>query len=219
MKVCTDACILGAYAASLVTDLAISRCLDIGTGTGLLSLMLAQESNISIDAIDINENAVKQAKENFASSPWSSRLSAFTGDITTYTFPIKYDFIISNPPFYENDLASPDPSKNSAKHDSSLTLGELLGSIDKNLSATGSFIVLLPSHRVGMFTDIANQMSFHLRKKLMIKHSMGHSYFRGILLFSRDEGILIQQELSIRDEKNNYSSEFVELLKKYYLHL
>ena len=70
-----------------------------------------------------------------------------------------------------------------------------------------------------MFTNIAHQMRFHLRKKLMIKHSVGHSYFRGILLFSRDEGILIEEELIIRDDKNNYSSEFVELLKKYYLHL
>src|SRR5688572_17826532 len=122
MKVCTDACIFGAYAANIISNSAsqILKCLDIGTGTGLLSLMIAQKTRAIIDAIEIEEDAFIQAKENFSNSPWRQRLRAVHTDAKHLSTWVKYDFIVSNPPFYQNDLVSPLKTKNVAKHDTSL---------------------------------------------------------------------------------------------------
>ncbi|HET7116347.1 MAG TPA: methyltransferase, partial [Hanamia sp.] len=96
--------------------------LDIGSGTGLLSLMIAQKSNGEIHAIEIDENSFSQSKENFIDSPWENKLQAFNADIKSWNSQSKYDFIISNPPFFENDLKSKTQSKNLAKHHDGLTL-------------------------------------------------------------------------------------------------
>ena len=219
MKVCTDACILGSYAAKLAKNLQISSCLDIGTGTGLLSLMLAQDSAIKIDAIDIDKNAVSQAGENFEGSPWSNRLRAIFGDINVYTSPVKYDLIISNPPFYEDDLLSPHTSKNIAKHHGALRLQQLIDAIDLNLSPSGYFFVLLPFKRVTEFEEMSRQKNFFLHRKLLIRNSPLHPWYRAILFFARLEDKLMVEELVIRDKGNNYSDDFISLLKNYYLHL
>ena len=105
MKVCTDAGIFGAWVANC--QLPVANCLDIGTGTGVLSLMFAQKNaNAIIDAIEIEENAFDQAKENFLISKWSDRLNIFHTDAKDFVSEKKYDLIISNPPFYENELQS-----------------------------------------------------------------------------------------------------------------
>ena len=218
MKVCTDACILGAYASRLVSPLPLSTCLDIGTGTGLLSLMLAQDSSLIIDAIDIDAVAVEEATENFRSSPWQDRLNIIQCNITSYVSQIKYDLIITNPPFFENDLTSPQQLKNIAKHAGSLTLNNLIEVIDVNLSATGYFIILLPFHRLEEFEQMSKSMNFSLHQKLLVRHSLKHGYFRGILFFGRMWAALIEDELVIRNE-NGYTNEFISLLKNYYLHL
>ena len=137
MKVCTDACLFGAFVANCLSP--IVNCLDIGTGTGLLSLMLAQETNAQIDAVEIDAAAFQQAKENFKASPWSSRLNIFNTDILHYSTDKKYDCIISNPPFFEDDLKSFSEGKNIAKHNNALTLAQLLTAINAHLAATGFF--------------------------------------------------------------------------------
>src|ERR1700749_3701473 len=113
MKVCTDACIFGAFAANIVRRTSnIIRILDIGTGTGLLSLMLAQQADVIIDAIEIDADAYQQAQDNFTASPWKERLTVINKDILAFTVNKKYDGIISNPPFFENDLLSDNQEKN-----------------------------------------------------------------------------------------------------------
>ena len=128
------------------------RVLDIGAGTGLLSLMLAQKVNAFIDAIEINADAALQAKENFNASPWSERLAVHHQPIQTWT-ETNYDLIISNPPFFEQDLKSPNTERNLALHDTGLTLEILWQQVVRCLHTTGQFAILLPAHRLSAWPN------------------------------------------------------------------
>jgi tRNA1Val (adenine37-N6)-methyltransferase len=220
MKVCTDACLFGAYIANQVQPLSsVNSILDIGSGTGLLSLMLAQKTNATIDTVEIDANAFEQAKENIAQSSHKNRIEIFNTDIAAFNPNKKYDCIISNPPFFESDLKSDDEKKNSAKHDTSLTYITLLNAIDKNLTTHGFFSVLLPFKRSSYFEEVAAKLNFHLAKKLLVKQTPKHNYFRAILIFSRNKSVAEQSELTIKNEEGNYTKEFIQLLKDYYLYL
>ena len=215
MKVCTDSCILGAWSALRVTN--SKNILDIGTGTGLLALMLAQKSGASIDAIESDPGASEQARENIEDSPWREQIRLMEGDATKYSFVEKYDFIISNPPFYELDLHSPIAGKNRAKHDESLTLEQLLGVIKSCLKPGGDFSVLLPFHRTSYFENLAGENGFRLLEKLELRQTPGHNPFRSVLLFSTEsKGNLLISKMNIKDENGKYSSEFSELMNEYY---
>ncbi len=220
MKVCTDACILGAWTAKYLATAKtkIAKILDVGAGTGLLSLMLAQKTDAIIDAIEIDKMAFEQASDNFRQSLWSKRLTAFEVDARDFYPCNKYDFIVTNPPFYEDDLLSPSANKNVAKHGEQLKLDELILVIKNNLKASGSFAILLPYHRIAYFEDIAQKNNFFLREKLLIKQTLQHNYFRGILLFSREKSSPNVQDLTIMED-GNYSFTFIELMKDYYLKL
>ncbi|HVV06485.1 MAG TPA: methyltransferase [Puia sp.] len=218
MKVCTDACILGAWFSEKTP--AYSSILDIGSGTGLLMLMLAQKHKGEIQGIELDLFAFKQLKENIGQSRWRGDLKVFPGDVRQFNFPHKFDFIITNPPFYERDLEADSHSKNLARHSKELTLTELLTAIDENLSAEGSFGILLPYHRVHYFEDLAGSRQFHLRERLLVRQTPRHDLFRAVLHFSRNkENFIPETELSIQDEQGQYTDEFVELMRDYYLKL
>jgi tRNA1Val (adenine37-N6)-methyltransferase len=221
MKVCTDSCLFGAYIADKIEKKIIQpkRILDIGSGTGLLSLMIAQKSKAKIDAVEIDESSFKQTKENFLESPWNKQLQAVYANVKTWNASVKYDLIISNPPFFENDLKSENKNKNLAKHRDGLTLKELLRSIKNNLETNGNFAVLLPFHRTEYFKAISAENNFYLRDELLIKQTPFHSYFRGILFFETKPGQTISKELVIKDNTENYTEDFIFLLKDYYLKL
>src|ERR1700720_4654166 len=137
MKVCTDACILGAWFAEKTPS--YSLVLDIGSGTGLLMLMLAQKHKGEIQGIELDLAAYKQLKENMAQSKWKDELKVFPGDVRSFSFTHKFDFIITNPPFFEGDLAAASGAANLARHSKELTLAELLAVIDTNLESSGTF--------------------------------------------------------------------------------
>src|SRR5688572_25573553 len=137
MKVCTDACILGAWFSAKIPE--YCTVLDIGSGTGLLMMMLAQRTRSKIYGIEIDLASYKQLKENISQNKWKERLKVFPGDARTYSFPFKYDFIIVNPPFFENDLESESDREQVAKHSKMLTLDELVKVMDENLEPNGSF--------------------------------------------------------------------------------
>jgi tRNA1Val (adenine37-N6)-methyltransferase len=218
MKVCTDACLFGALAAN--TELLAHHCLDIGTGTGLLPLMYIQKNNaVIIDAVEIDKAAAQQAKENFEASPWKEKLHIFNEDILTFGPGKRYDLIISNPPFYEGDLRSANENKNKAKHDASLGLQQLLEVIDLHLSDEGQFGVLLPFHRVHYFEELATTFNFQLFRKIQIRQSPIHDYFRGVLFFSRKATELSSTDITIKGLDGQYSNEFTDLLKDYYLNI
>jgi tRNA1Val (adenine37-N6)-methyltransferase len=221
MKVCTDACIFGAWSAGKITmgEIDDASILDIGAGTGLLSLMLAQKSATKIDAIEIEENAFNQAINNFKQSPWNERLHAHHADAKDFASSEKYSFIISNPPYYENDLLSPVENKNIAKHNKGLNISELISIIKKLLNSSGNFAVLLPFQRINYFERLANKNHFYLKEQLLVKQSPEHKYFRGILLFTQTNITPVKKELIIRRADGNYTEEFMRLMRDYYLKL
>ena len=217
MKVCTDACILGAWTALKGQSFSIKNILDIGCGTGLLSLMLVQKIDATIDAIEINNAAAEQAAENIAASPWPDRINIVQSSIQDLKTITKYDLIICNPPFYEDDLRSDNENKNAAKHDTTLKLEELLALIKENLSEDGKAAVLMPFHRTAYFETTAKEKSLFTEEKLLIKQTPAHDHFRSIVFLSlkfNDEPIV--NELIIHDGQRNYTEEFKDLLNDYY---
>lgn len=215
MKVCTDACIFGAWVAQLLTGKK-GRLLDVGTGTGLLTLMVAQTSQLQFDAIDIDAGAVMQAKENFSSSPWSDRLQVNQSDVRDCKAPFPYDYVISNPPFYENDLPGEDPRRNAALHDSGLTLSALIACIPDLLKADGNWAVLLPYHRVDYFLALSASAGWQVLQRLDVLNQAQQEPFRSCLWLGRTGEISATESLVIRSN-DQYTPAFRALLGSYYL--
>ena len=225
MKVTTDACLFGAWVADEVKSqkLKIKTCLDIGAGTGLLSLMLAQKKlNVLIDTIEIDKGSYDQAKENIEASPWKARVTIIDADVKTFSFQKKYDLLISNPPFFENELKSEDIKRNTALHSNKLTLESLLNIVKENLSPNGFFYLLLPYKRNHEVKRILLEKEMAVSKKVFVKQSVHHDYFRIMLsgkLKYQDPAETVIEEISIWNEQQQYTKEFIELLKDYYLYL
>ena len=235
MKVTTDACLFGAWVANLLYDNKNHfepefNVLDIGTGTGLLALMLAQiNPNISIDAVEIDGMAALQAIENFKNSPFNQQLKIYQEDIKEFNPSMSrgYPFIITNPPFFDDDLKSPLHNRNLAMHSVALSLEELVYEIKRLLNNEGRFAILLPYHRTEYFIGLALKEGFKLLESLFVKQTMKHSYFRSMLLFIKEDNKIDTINLNNVAHKNElkikvgieYSDSFKELLSPYYLKL
>jgi tRNA1Val (adenine37-N6)-methyltransferase len=244
LKVSTDSCLFGAWVAeevrstklevgstksevgstksddrTVLLSAARSTILDIGAGSGLLMLMLAQKFSASIDGIEIDEPSYEQAKENIEASPWKDRLQLFHADVKQFQFNKKYDLIISNPPFYEGDLKPELANRNVAMHEAGLKLDELVKIVNVNLTEEGSFAVLLPFQRADYFIALAESEYLFLHTHVQVRQTATHGFFRSMLLFSKKKVETSIEELAIKDASNQYSNEFVLLLKDYYLYL
>ncbi|MBV4355824.1 tRNA1(Val) (adenine(37)-N6)-methyltransferase [Pinibacter aurantiacus] len=220
MKVCTDACVFGAWVAKEWKDGQEKlNVLDIGTGTGLLTLMLAQKVNASFNSVEIDDHAFEQASQNFAESDWKDRISIHHNDITQFSTSQKFDLIVSNPPFYEKDLKSDKHKINLARHDSSLTLSTLLQTCNALLADEGSVVLLLPFHRLADLEKEAQANGLHFAHLLRMKQTTTHDYFRLGAVLRRQPAICIVEDITIKDVSQQYTNEFVELLKDYYLYL
>ncbi len=214
MKVCTDACILGA--STEVEN--VMRILDVGTGTGLLSLMLAQRTDAKIEAVEIDEDAYQQAVINVQESDFSEKIKVFCQRIQDFTSTESYDLIISNPPFYQQSLKSPDAKANKALHAITLSFDDLIGSVLRLLSLDGKFVVLLPPFEIEKLIQIAQKKGLYLSKKILIRHDESKPVFRVIATFlTKKVHDLEEKTLIIHDEEGKiYSNEFRDLLKEYY---
>ncbi len=220
MKVCTDACVLGAWTANVMEESGVKNILDIGCGTGLLSLMLAQKINASIDAIEINPDAASQATENISVSPWNEKINVINISLHNFIPQKKYDLIICNPPFYEDDLRSGDEHKNAAKHDTTLKLEELVLFVKEHLGDKGILAVLLPFQRVNYFEKKVNEHGLFIKEKLFIKQSPQHNFFRAVIFVSKQAAQSPHTiELIIHDNERQYTTPFKKLLEDYYLKL
>jgi tRNA1Val (adenine37-N6)-methyltransferase len=215
MKVGTDAVLLGAY-LSLEN---VENILEIGMGSGLISLIAAQKSGANIMAIDIHENSVIQAQENFSLSPWAKRLKAEFISIQDFskTKQIKYDCIFSNPPFFENDLKSDNKDRNIARHNDYLSPLELILSAKILLKTKGILSIILPKTEGEQFIKLALENGYYLKRKILIYPKTSKSANRIIfdLCFYPVETVI--ESLVIRKENNDYSQEYRDLTKDFYL--
>ena len=220
MKVCTDACLFGAFVANYIEHKKSSpkNILDIGTGTGLLALMLAQKTIADIDAVEIDQAASMQANNNFVASPWNNRLNIYNTPIQLYKKinGSGYDFIISNPPFFEKSLKSDSQSKNLALHSEALTLSDLIDQIQLHLNPNGQFAILLPYNRRAYFIAKAQKLGFDIHALINVKQTQQHPFFRSMMIFGNSSFSTFSKELIIK-ENNEYTADFRALLYHYYL--
>lgn len=218
MKVCTDACIFGAVSMFPSAE----TILDIGTGTGLLSFMLAQRYPTSqITALEIDENAVQQARENSAESPFAKRITILQTPVQDYYTDgsALFSGIICNPPFYENALKSTNNQKNVAHHHTMLTFNELVDAVHRLLEPKGVCWILLPPTEMEKLSRIFTKKSFFKTKSISISHQPGKPIIREICCFernNRDISIEIEQ-LSIFETDGAYTSRIKDVLKEFYL--
>lgn len=221
MKVTTDACLFGAWAADHIAAQPEDpqNILDIGTGTGLLSLMAAQRNACLIDAVEIDQDACEQARENIEASPWPRQIQIFHTDIAAFAAKQLYDVIISNPPFYENELTSDRHKKNVAHHHAGLLLADLLKYIRLNLSPNGRFYLLLPYKRNAETTSLLQGAGLAALHITLVRQSTKHDFFRVMLCgtHERDNEMSLSNEISIVDDAGVYTHDFQVLLKDYYL--
>ncbi|RYE25873.1 MAG: methyltransferase domain-containing protein [Sphingobacteriales bacterium] len=217
MKVSTDACIQGAWTPVLP---GVKNVLDIGAGTGLLSLMLTQKNDsIKIDAIELDSDAAAQADENFRSSPWNDRLHVFQGSVQSFTKEKKYDLIICNPPFFNNSLLGPDAIRNTARHTNELSYLDIIDAMENLLGADGYASILLPTAEHKVWSQQVAEAGWFIHVELQVQPLPHKSANRIVSICSRKESPTRIEQLCIYKQQGIYTDAFVELMHPYYLQL
>ena len=249
MKVCTDACLFGAWVSNDISSSnenpkqLINSIVDIGTGTGLLTLMLAQATSThpnpaNITAIEIEPYAASEAATNFKASPWKDRIELIHDAVQNFTKTVlslspidssvtislkkRFDCVITNPPFYEGDLQSPDAQKNVASHSTSLPWETLMNEVKHLLNEEGYYYVLIPALRAYTMQKLATQNNLQLIEEVVVFNSAKQKPFRAIQkykLTSIDIKDIKRSKFIIKNELNEYTQDFINLLAPYYLHL
>lgn len=215
-KVSEMACLFGAW---IKLQSHVQVALDIGSGTGLLSLMLAQQyPMVRLDAVELNEDTYLQLVQNIKHSPFAERVKAVQIDIRQFEPRIQYDVIVVNPPFHEKQLISKQLSKNIAWHSETLALNELLACVHHLLSSDGEFFLLWPSYRLQELLSLLNSYSFFLCEKVHIKHSRLHTEKILMLKITRHITKLLESDLYVK-ENGDYSPEVRKMLSPFYLKL
>jgi tRNA1Val (adenine37-N6)-methyltransferase len=218
MKVGTDGVLLGAWALINNNPTTI---LDIGAGTGLIALMLAQRSNAGqIDAIEIDENAYEQATNNFENSPWSDRLFCFHAGLDEFVEEPEdeYDVIVSNPPFYKDDYKSENKSRDLARFEDALPFEELIEAAAFLLSEKGVFSVIIPYKEEENFIQMTIQCELYVKKITRVKGTPTSEIKRSLIAFSRNKTTeIILDDLVIETTRHQYTTEYIELTKDFYL--
>ncbi len=232
MKVGTDGVLLGAWAAVE----GAKRILDIGTGTGLIALMMAQRNEKAlIDAVEIDKKAYEEAKYNFEISKWSNRLSIFHDSIQDFAKNTaeKYDFIISNPPYFINSTKSDKAAKNQVRHTDSLSFDELLNAVNQLLTKDGKFCVVLPFYEGEQFYNLATEPSLSNRdtsgqakanklyciKKVIVRGREFKPVERLLIEFSKEKKTYEENNLIIQNspKRHDYTEDYINLTKDFYL--
>jgi len=213
MKVGVDGVLLGAWADCRN----IKYVLDVGTGSGLIALMLAQRSKAFIHAIDIDENACKQATINFNNSPFNDRLSIERSDYQNFSSSVRYDLIVSNPPYFSDSLKSPDKNRNLARHNEHLPLEVLIEKSASLLSPQGKAAFIIPFDRVATANSLAIENHLFLCRKTLVSSLQNHPPKRVLLEYSFIDQSPTETGFYIGKTKQDYSEAYRALTKDFYL--
>jgi len=216
MKVGTDAVLLGSW----VNTTNANSILDIGTGTGIVALMLAQRSNAMIDAIDIDQNAYIQATENINACKWKDHIRVHHISLQQFVMEQtdKYDLIVSNPPYFVDSSKASGESRSNARHTDQLPYDDLLNGVLKLLSPIGKFYVILPTKESELFRDMAEENKLFLTKLTRVVTRTDKPEKRWLMRFEftrksfSEDSIIIEE-----DERHSYTDAYKELTKEYYL--
>lgn len=217
MKVGTDGVLLGAWTE---TDNHCSRILDIGTGSGLIALMLAQRTQALIVGIDVEPNAVAQAAENARRTPWAERLLFLREDVLSFSPDEPFHLIVCNPPFFARSLQSPDGARSLARNNHALPLDKLIAKAAQLLSDDGTFSLILPNASADDAVMQAWACGLNLQRKCFVAACPALPPKRVLLAFRKGDAELpSSQRLNIRTADGNYSKEYINLTRPYYLYI
>lgn len=209
--------LLGAWVNVPVTG----KILDVGTGTGLIALMVAQRTSAVIDAVEQDENACIQARENVSKGPWPDRITIYHDTFQKFAKNNTgtYDLIVSNPPYFKNSLKSPERNRSLARHDDHLSYEVLLFCSSKLLGNEGKLSIILPVSERLYIQRIAEFHDLHMIRETLVKPHLGANFKRILVEFSKmKDHSCISNELAIKDENNMmYTKEYIEMVKEYYL--
>jgi tRNA1Val (adenine37-N6)-methyltransferase len=216
MKVGTDSVLLGAWCPIENNPFSV---LDIGAGTGILSLMIAQRSNAEqIDALEIDEDAYEQCVENFENSPWGDRLFCFHAGLDEFVKEPEdeYDLIISNPPFYAEDYKSENEQRDLARFQDALPFENLIEAADLLLSENGIFAVIIPYKEEEKFINMCAEVELYPVKVTRVKGTPITEIKRSLLAFKRNECNLSAGELIVEINRHEYTDDYINLTKDFY---
>lgn len=217
MKIGTDGVLLGAWTSLNENPYSI---LDVGTGTGIIALQLAQRTDAeTIDAIEIDDKAYEQAVENFENSDWGDRLFCYHASLEEFVAEIdeKYDLIVSNPPFYNDEFESENKARNKARFTSSLSFTALLNAVSNLLSAEGLFSVIIPFKEEQNFIQLASKVNLIPVRICRVKGTPIAETKRSLLELSFRESDILTTELIIETSRHQYTKDYIELVKDFYL--
>lgn len=217
MKVGTDGVLLGAWAKANDPQ----HILDIGTGTGLIALMMAQRfADASIDAIEIDPDSAREADDNVSASPWSNRIKIIQADFLLWESTGPYDLILCNPPYFKNSLVPPRAERSTARHEHSLPLSELISKSSGLLSAAGSLAIVVPAGRLPEVEQVARASGLYLNKILQVRGTRKAPVKRVLIRLDKNSLPAEIKELVIEPEQRGvFSEEYRQLVSDFYLSL
>lgn len=217
MKIGTDGVLLGAWTSLENNPEAI---LDIGAGTGVIALMLAQRSQTeTIDGLEIDANAYEQCVDNFENSPWGDRLFCYHASFDEFAQEMDepYDLIVSNPPFHTEDYLTGNKPRDQARFSSALSFSELLQGTVQLLAESGIFSVIIPKSRETEFVKSALENHLHLQKRTEVRGNPTSPVKRSLLQFGFDSKPVVSNSLTIEKSRHDYTEEYKTLTKDFYL--
>lgn len=219
MKVGTDGCLLGSW---VPLDHTVT-VLDIGTGTGLLALMIAQrltalKASFQIDALDLDPGAVQQALENIQRTAWADKINVFLRDILKYAPLFQYDLLVCNPPYFEDSLHCPDESRTLARHNDSIPFSLLMKKASELMSESGRFCLIVPTEAGQSLVQYGQENNLYLKMKVKV-HTTARKAAKRVLLEFSKQNEQTEEETLILQEDGSYTEDYKTLMKEFYLNL
>jgi tRNA1Val (adenine37-N6)-methyltransferase len=217
MKIGTDGVLLGAWASVEHNPFNV---LDIGAGTGILSLMMAQRSHAeNIEAIEIDDDAFEQCTENFENSPWNDRLFCFHASLLEYIEAVdeKFDLIICNPPFYTEDYKTQDQARDLARFSDAMPMEHIIFAVITFLSDKGKFSIIIPFKEEKKYIEEAGLIGLYPNRILRVRGNENSELKRSLIEFSYSESPIKISELIIETERHQYTQDYINLTKDFYL--